>query len=72
MSAREKGRVKWFNDDKGFGFIVRESGGDVFVHFNNIQSQTGRRTLTENQLVEFTVQKGKKGLEAQEVVVVEE
>ena len=54
MSQTEQGRVKWFNDDKGFGFIEREQGDDVFVHYKAIQS-TGRRTLRENDRVEFNV-----------------
>ncbi len=63
MSEREKGTVKWFNGSKGYGFITRERGGDVFVHFSAIQSQ-GFRTLEENQRVEFTVEQGPKGPQA--------
>lgn len=68
--ATEKGRVKWFSDEKGFGFIEREQGEDVFVHHNAIVG-TGRKTLHENQQVEFTVTQGKRGLQAEEVTVVE-
>ncbi len=68
MAAREKGTVKWFNSDKGFGFIQRANGEDVFVHFNAI-SGTGYKSLSEGQRVEFSVAKGQKGLQAEEVVV---
>jgi CspA family cold shock protein len=67
MSEREKGTVKWFNGAKGYGFITRENGGDVFVHFSAIQS-SGFRTLEENQRVEFTVEQGPKGPQATNVV----
>ncbi|KKC98096.1 cold-shock protein [Photobacterium sp. WH77] len=61
------GTVKWFNDDKGFGFISAADGKDVFVHFSAIQAQ-GRRTLREGQNVEFIVTDGQKGPQASEVV----
>jgi CspA family cold shock protein len=65
----EQGIVKWFNDAKGFGFITRNSGdGDVFVHFSAIQS-SGFRSLPEGQAVEFSVTKGPKGLQAENVKV---
>jgi|UniRef100_A0A7V4LCW2 CspA family cold shock protein len=64
---RETGKVKWFNDSKGFGFITRESGPDVFVHHTAIQGN-GFRTLAEDQEVEFEVVQGAKGLQAQNVV----
>jgi cold shock protein len=64
--SRETGRVKWFNNAKGYGFIERSSGGDVFVHHTAIQAE-GYRTLEEGQSVEFTVVQGPKGLQAQEV-----
>jgi len=67
LSMKEKGTVKWFNDAKGYGFIRRESGQDVFVHHSSIQ-QAGFKSLSEGQAVEFTVTKGPKGLQAQEVV----
>jgi cold shock protein len=70
MAMREKGTVKWFNNDKGFGFIQRESGGDVFVHFKSI-SGDGYKSLSEGQIVEFSVTQGQKGLQAEDVRVVE-
>ncbi len=66
---KEKGVVKWFNADKGFGFIQRESGEDVFVHFSAIQAG-GYRSLNEGAQVEFLVKKGPKGLQAEDVAVV--
>ena len=57
------GRVKWFDEKKGFGFIEREGGSDVFVHFRSIQG-TGFRTLTDGQEVEFEVEDGEKGPQA--------
>jgi CspA family cold shock protein len=63
------GTVKFFNADKGFGFISREQGDDVIVHFSNIQSD-GYKTLDEGQKVEFDVAPGRKGEEAQNVRVV--
>lgn len=62
----EKGTVKWFNDSKGFGFITREHGPDVFVHHTAIQSE-GFRSLTEGEAVEFEVEQGPKGLQARNV-----
>jgi CspA family cold shock protein len=64
-----RGTVKWFNAEKGFGFIAREGADDVFVHFSAIQGD-GYRTLDEGQTVEFDVAPGKKGEEAQNVRVV--
>jgi len=66
MSDRETGTVKWFNDAKGFGFISREGGEDVFVHFRAIESQ-GFKSLQEGQKVTFTVTRGQKGLQAESV-----
>ncbi|GAB2585276.1 cold-shock protein [Dyella jejuensis] len=63
---REKGTVKWFNDAKGFGFISRENGPDVFVHFRAIQGN-GFKSLKEGQKVEFKLVQGQKGLQADEV-----
>ena len=67
MADREKGTVKWFNDAKGFGFIERENGEDVFVHHSAIQSE-GFRTLSDGQQVEFEVVAGKKGPAAESVI----
>ena len=63
------GTVKWFNAEKGYGFISREAGEDVFVHFSSIQGD-GYRTLDEGQAVEFEVTTGPKGEQAQDVRVV--
>lgn len=68
MSERVTGTVKWFNNTKGYGFLARENGPDVFVHFSAIQS-TGYRTLEEGQKVEFTIEKGPKGLQAANVIL---
>jgi CspA family cold shock protein len=65
----EKGTVKWFNAAKGFGFISREGGEDVFVHFNAI-SASGYKSLNEGDKVEFEVEKGPKGLAASKVTVI--
>lgn len=71
MSERESGVVKWFNNSKGYGFIQRNDGaGDVFVHFRAIRGE-GYRSLEEGQRVEFSVVKGQKGLQAEDVSVVE-
>ena len=68
MSDRETGTVKWFIDSKGYGFIQRESGKDVFVHFGAIKIEgDGYRTLKEGQAVEFTVTESEKGLTATDV-----
>ncbi|MCE5212577.1 MAG: cold-shock protein [Deltaproteobacteria bacterium] len=61
-----EGKVKWFNESKGFGFIENEEGGDVFVHFSSIQGD-GFKTLNEGQRVSFDIAKGKKGNEATNV-----
>jgi len=64
--SKEQGKVKWFNNKKGFGFIERSSGGDVFVHYSAIQSD-GYRTLKEGEDVEFTITEGPKGFQAENV-----
>ena len=64
---RLKGTVKWFNNDKGYGFIKRETGEDVFVHHTAIVNQSGYRTLNEGERVEFDVKQGPKGLQAENV-----
>ncbi len=69
MSERVTGTVKWFNGSKGYGFIAREEGEDVFVHFSAIQGE-GFRNLEEGQSVEFNVEQGQKGLQATNVAVV--
>ncbi|WP_045227317.1 cold-shock protein [Methyloterricola oryzae] len=68
MSTVQTGTVKWFNESKGFGFIQRENGNDLFVHFRSIQGQ-GFKTLTEGQQVSFTEARGQKGPQAENVVV---
>lgn len=66
MSDRSTGTVKWFNNAKGFGFITRESGDDVFVHFRSILGE-GYKTLNQGEVVEFKLVEGPKGLQAEEV-----
>lgn len=68
MTERLIGTVKWFNNGKGYGFLAREDGADVFVHFSAIQSD-GFRSLEEGQKVEFSIEKGPKGLQAKDVVI---
>lgn len=67
MSNKVTGTVKWFNESKGFGFIERESGKDVFAHFSAIAGD-GFKTLFEGQRVEFIVTEGQKGPQAEEIV----
>jgi len=69
MSEKTTGTVKWFNEAKGFGFIERESGPDVFAHFRAING-SGFKTLLEGQTVEFTVTEGEKGPQAEDITVV--
>lgn len=69
MSERVTGTVKWFNAGKGYGFIEREGGPDVFVHYSAIQAD-GFRELQEGQQVEFNIEQGPKGLQAANVVPV--
>lgn len=70
MEMREEGTVKWFNAEKGFGFILRDSGEDIFVHYSAIRGD-GFRTLEEGQRVEYEVIEGQKGLQAQNVDALE-
>lgn len=70
MSDRETGHVKWFNEKKGFGFIINERGDDIFVHYKDIQG-VGFKTLNENDRVSFLLDKGDKGFKAQDVTVVD-
>lgn len=65
----ETGQVKWFNSDKGYGFIARDNGGDIFVHYSAIQG-SGYRSLNEGDKVEFEVGEGQRGPAAQNVRVV--
>jgi CspA family cold shock protein len=69
MSERITGTVKWFNGSKGYGFIEREGGADVFVHYSAIQGD-GFRNLEEGQQVEFEIEQGPKGLQAANVTAV--
>jgi len=69
MSERTQGTVKWFNSSKGYGFISRENGDDVFVHFQSILSD-GYKSLNENDNVEFVVTDGQKGPQASDVKVI--
>lgn len=66
-ASKETGSVKWFSSSKGFGFITRENGEDIFVHFRSI-SGDGHRILREGQRVEFAVTEGSKGLQAEDVI----
>ena len=70
MSDRQTGTVKWFNDSKGFGFIERESGEDVFVHFRSIRGE-GFRTLKQGAKVEFVISETDKGFQAEDVAEVD-
>jgi CspA family cold shock protein len=66
VTERVTGTVKWFNDAKGFGFIARDEGEDVFVHYSSVEGD-GFRSLSENQRVEFGIEQGPKGLQAVQV-----
>jgi CspA family cold shock protein len=70
MAARTKGTVKWFNSEKGYGFITPENGPDLFVHYSEIQS-SGYRSLNDGDKVEFEITEGKKGQQASAVRVIE-
>jgi CspA family cold shock protein len=67
MPERETGTVKWFSDQKGYGFIVSDQGQDIFVHYSGIRG-TGHRSLKDGQRVEFTIIPGPKGLQAEDVI----
>ncbi len=69
MSTRQNGIVKWFNDEKGYGFITPESGADLFVHFRAIEGN-GFKSLKEGQQVSFIATRGQKGMQAEEVQVI--
>jgi len=69
--ARSRGTVKWFNGEKGYGFITQENGPDLFVHYSEIQG-TGFRSLNEGDKVEFEITEGKKGKQASSVTVIRE
>ncbi len=69
MSGRTKGTVKWFNSEKGYGFITPEDGPDVFVHYSEIKG-SGYRSLNEGDKVEFEITDGKKGKQASSVIVI--
>jgi len=66
VTEKETGTVKWFNDAKGYGFIARDAGEDVFVHYSAVEGE-GFRTLREDERVEFAVEQGPKGLQATQV-----
>lgn len=68
MSERQSGTVKWFNDEKGYGFITPQSGEDLFVHFRAIQSD-GFKSLKEGQAVTFVAVRGQKGMQAEQVQI---
>lgn len=70
MSTMTTGTVKWFNADKGYGFIEQESGPDVFVHYQQIVNEGGFKTLNDGQKVQFTVTQGQKGLQAENVTTI--
>ncbi len=70
MSDRVVGTVKWFNNTKGFGFIEREEGDDVFVHYSSLENE-GYKTLKEGQKVEFSIGESEKGPQAQSVKIIE-
>ena len=70
MSDREQGQVKWFNEKKGFGFIISPKGDDIFVHYKDIQCE-GFKTLQENDVVSYALETGDKGMKAHQVMVVD-
>lgn len=70
MAERETGTVKWFDNAKGWGFVTRASGDDIFVHYSSVRGD-GYRTLEDGQTVEFEVVQGAKGLQAQDVTIMQ-
>jgi len=70
VAEREIGIVKWFNGNKGYGFITRDQGEDIFVHYSSIRGD-GYRSLEEGNRVEFAVTQGKKGLQAEDVTILD-
>jgi CspA family cold shock protein len=70
MEQRHRGTVKWFNAEKGYGFITREDGPDLFVHYSEIRA-TGYKSLNEGDVVEFEITEGRKGEQASGVTIVE-
>ncbi|MFP4155780.1 MAG: cold-shock protein [Halothiobacillaceae bacterium] len=70
MGRQETGTVKWFNVDKGFGFIVRENGEDLFVHFRAIDDELGPEALVEGQRVSYQIGEGRKGPQAENVMLI--
>jgi len=71
MSAKESGRVKWFNNEKGYGFAVNQAGEDVFIHYRSILGDEQYKTLAQGQLISFTQVRSEKGWQAVEVEVLE-
>ena len=71
MGAKESGRVKWFNNEKGYGFAVNQAGEDVFIHYRSIFGDEQYKTLAQGQLISFTQVRSEKGWQAVEVEVLE-
>ena len=71
MGAKESGRVKWFNNEKGYGFAVNQAGEDVFIHYRSIMGDEQYKTLAQGQLISFTQVRSEKGWQAVEVEVLE-
>lgn len=68
-SKRQVGTIKWFDNAKGFGFISGEDGADIFVHFRSIQQDEGYRSLSKDQVVEYSLVEDEKGLSAEDVII---
>jgi len=71
MGAKESGRVKWFNNEKGYGFAVNQAGEDVFIHYRSVMGDEQYKTLAQGQLISFTQVRSEKGWQAVEVEVLE-